>query len=382
MKDLNEILSFVDEYKLELENQYEDLLKDLNSELLLNAKDSYISIVNVNSYEILKELEIVLNDYFNNKIIRDLKKSIKEYSELLKDQIEWSIDNYGNIVSIVDSVNNYHKYLNELFSHDYPEILKGILKNNFNKVGNKNIKVPDILINIKKLNMDFSNIIDRLSLKYTNKSMLIDIHTNFISKIRNIELDKIEIENNIPEYLNNFNEIINLCNYKVVFKNRILYFEKNNEKYRTIFDHDNNTLYINDGYNSMIKCTKYEKICIDNKDRVIISKNNENIYIENIKLNKKIVIIKTENTYSIADENLELIKDSKEIVELIDFIKEYALGCYNMLMKDENFLKQYNDEKDNVLFQNVPKSKLRELELEFLKKDKEVKRYIELEEKK
>ena len=80
--------------------------------------------------------------------------------------------------------------------------------------------------------------------------------------------------------------------------------------------------------------------------------------------------------------NKNLITDKKEAVRIIDKLKKKALGCFNLLMSDDNFLKQYEDNKDDILLMNIPKSKLKDYEIEMLKKDPEVQRYIELEEKK
>ena len=121
MKEYNKLLEIIDSYQYKINNLYEDILKDLKYDLLIKAKQAYVSIVNVNSREVLTDLDIVLNDYFNNKLIKDLKNNIKEYAELLKDQLEWAINNYGNTVGIVDSVNNFNNNIKELFEHNYPE---------------------------------------------------------------------------------------------------------------------------------------------------------------------------------------------------------------------------------------------------------------------
>ena len=382
MKEYNKLIESVDKYRYELETIYEDILKDLKYDLLLQAKDAYLRIVNVNSKEILTELDITLTDYFNNKLIKDLKNSIKEYTELLKDQIEWSINNYGNTVGIIDSINKYSINLKELFERTYPEILKGILKNNFNKVGNRNISVPNILINIKKLNLEFSNIIDKLSLIYSNKILQITIHDEFISKLKSIELDKIVLDEKMPDYLDKFQSIIKLAGYTPNFRNRVLYLEKDNNKYRCNFDYNTNTVTICDGLNSTIKVNQFEEIAIDNTKKIMISKNNDNITFVNLDNGEKIIIIKSDNGYNIANKDLEIITDKKESLQLVDSLKKKALGCYNLLMTDDNFLRQYNKDKDDFLFKNVPKSKLQDYEMELLKKDPEVQRYIELEEKK
>ncbi len=382
MKEYNKLLEIIDSYQYKIENLYEDILKDLKYDLLIQAKSAYVSIVNVNSREVLADLDLLLNDYFNNKLIKDLKINIKEYTELLKDQLEWSINNYGNTVGIVDSVNNFSSNIKELFENSYPEILKGILKNNFNKVGNRNISVPNILINIKKLNLEFSNIINKLSLEYSNKILSITIHDEFISKIKNLELDKISIDEKLPDYLNKFQFIIKLAGYVASFKNRILYLEKDNKKYRCNFDYDNNTILIGDNFNSNIRVNKYEELAIDNIKRIMISKNNDNITIEDLENGEKVIIIKNDDRYSITNKDLEIIKDKKEAIRIIDKLKKKAIGCFNLLMSDDNFLKQYEDNKDDILLKNIPKSKLKDYEIEMLKKDPEVQRYIELEEKK
>lgn len=382
MKEYNKLLELIDSYQYKINNLYEDILKDLKYDLLIKAKEAYISIVNVNSREVLTDLDILLNDYFNNKLIKDLKNNIKEYTELLKDQLEWAINNYGNTVGIVDSVNNFSTNIKELFEHNYPEILKGILKNNFNKVGNRNISVPNILINIKKLNLEFSNIIDKLSLEYSNKILGITIHDEFALKIKSLELDKISIDEKLPDYLDKFQYIIKLSGYIPSFKNRILYLEKDNKKYRCNFDYDNNTILIGDNFNSSIKVNKFEELAIDNVKRVMISKNNENVTIEDLENGEKIIIIKNDDRYSITNKDLEVIEDKKEAIRIIDKLKKKAIGCFNLLMSDDSFLKQYEDNKDDILLKNIPKSKLRDYEIEMLKKDPEVQRYIELEEKK
>ena len=382
MKEYNKLLEIIDSYQYKINNLYEDILKDLKYDLLTKAKQAYVSIVNVNSREVLTDLDIVLNDYFNNKLIKDLKNNIKEYAELLKDQLEWAINNYGNTVGIVDSVNNFNNNIKELFEHNYPEILKGILKNNFNKVGNRNISVPNILINIKKLNLEFSNIIDKLSLEYSTKILGITIHDEFIAKIKGLELDKISIDEKLPDYLDKFQFIIKLSGYIATFKNRILYLEKDGKKYRCNFDYDNNTILIGDNFNSSITVSKYEEIVVDNTKRVMISKNNDNITIEDLENGEKVIIIKTDDRYNITNKDLEIITDKKEAVRIIDKLKKKALGCFNLLMSDDNFLKQYEDNKDDILLMNIPKSKLKDYEIEMLKKDPEVQRYIELEEKK
>ena len=382
MKEYNKLLEIIDSYQYKINNLYEDILKDLKYDLLTKAKQAYVSIVNVNSREVLTDLDIVLNDYFNNKLIKDLKNNIKEYGELLKDQLEWAINNYGNTVGIVDSVNNFNNNIKELFEHNYPEILKGILKNNFNKVGNRNISIPNILINIKKLNLEFSNIIDKLSLEYSAKILGITIHDEFVAKIKGLELDKISIDEKLPDYLDKFQFIIKLSGYIATFKNRILYLEKDGKKYRCNFDYDNNTILIGDNFNSSITVSKYEEIVVDNTKRVMISKNNDNITIEDLENGEKVIIIKTDDRYSITNKDLEIITDKKEAVRIIDKLKKKALGCFNLLMSDDNFLKQYEDNKDDILLMNIPKSKLKDYEIEMLKKDPEVQRYIELEEKK
>lgn len=382
MKEYDKLLELIDKYKYDLTNTYEEILKDLKYDLLLQAKDAYIRTVNVNTGNVLNELDLTLEDYFNNKLIKDLRNSIKEYTELLKDQLEWAINNYGNTIGIIDSVNKYSDNIKDLFENAYPEILKGILKNNFNKIGNRNINVPNILLNIKKLNLEFSNIIDKLSLIYANKVLSITIHDEFINKLRGIELDKIILNEKLPDYLDKFQTIIKLAGYIPNFRNRILYLEKDNKKYRCNFDYNTSTITISDGLNSMIRVNNYEEIAIDNVKRVMLSKNNDNITIEDLENGKKIIIIKSVDGYNVANKDLEIITDKKEALATIDSLKNKTMGCYNLLMSDEKFLRQYNEEKDNLLLKNIPNSKIKDYELELLKKDPEVQRYIELEEKK
>ena len=382
MKEYNKLLELIDKYKYNIENTYEEILKDLKYDLLLQAKDAYIKIVNVNTRVVLSELDLTLKDYFNNKLVKDLRNNIKEYTELLKDQLEWAINNYGNTAGLIDSVNKHSDNIKDLFENTYPEVLKGILKNNFNKVGNRNISVPNILINIKKLNLEFSNIIDKLSLIYSNRVLSISIHDEFINKLKAVELDKIVLDEKLPDYLDKFQTIIKLSGYIPNFRNRILYLEKDNKKYRCSYDYNTNTITISDGLNSMIKVSDYEELAIDNVKRIMISKNNDNITIEDLENGKKIIIIKSNDGYNVANKDLEIITDKKEALATIDSLKKKVIGCYNLLMSDDNFLRQYNEEKDDLLFKNIPNSKIKDYELEMLKKDPEVQRYIELEEKK
>ena len=51
MKEYNKLLEIIDSYQYKINNLYEDLLKELKYDLLIKAKQAYISIVNVNKSE-------------------------------------------------------------------------------------------------------------------------------------------------------------------------------------------------------------------------------------------------------------------------------------------------------------------------------------------
>ena len=151
-----------------------------------------------------------------------------------------------------------------------------------------------------------------------------------------MELDKISIDEKLPDYLDKFQFIIKLSGYIATFKNRILYLEKDGKKYRCNFDYDNNTILIGDNFNSSITVSKYEEIVVDNTKRVMISKNNDNITIEDLENGERVIIIKTDDRYNITNKDLEIITDKKEAVRIIDKLKKKALGCFNLLMSDDN----------------------------------------------